>query len=181
MRFFGENWTKENIVAWHMTKASQGEYDGLMTLAAKLYCNGCQSGHRESGTIILFTRDVGMHSSGWWKNPDYERCLHLSLSFRDPATGKPRAKDQALTDEWLELFYGPLQRLMWTEPPFYPEGKRNDVWHYRVFYSPGWVAPILPRGEVYSKAWTPAHWLSYSDLQAKLGREAAKVEGYGLD
>lgn len=184
MRWFTDKWTKDNIVLWHKRQANLSTYNGIVTPRSKLYTDSCISGYRPDGTIILFTRDCEMHDCGWWKNPDYNQCLHLSLSYRDPKTGLFRGKHQSLTDEWLELFYelfyGPLQRLMWTEPPYYPEGKRADVWHYRVFYDRTWSAPLLPRGEVYSKKWTPAHWLSYSDLQEKLGRKRPDVDGSGV-
>lgn len=182
MRTFTDKHPHSLIVEWLKRQASTGDYSGIMTTAAKRYCDDCRSVHQPSGTIFIFTRDVGMHSSGWWKNPDYERCLHLSLSFRDPETGQPIGKDQKWTDTWIDEVYGPLKTLIWTEPPFYPEGKANDVWHYRVFFAPGWVAPILPRGEVYSRDWTPEGWLSWSDLQAKLGRnpDKMKMEGYGI-
>ncbi len=171
MRMFTEQWTKANIVSWVKSRAALGTYDGIMTPRAKAYSDSCTAAYKPDGSILLFTRDEGMHECGWWKNPDYERCLHLSLSFRDPETGKPRPLDKDLSDEWIDLFFGPTKNLIWAEPPYYPEGKKNDVWHYRVFYAPGWVAPILPRGEVYSKDWTPKHWLSWSDLRAKLGQE----------
>lgn len=174
MRIFSEQWTCENIARWLQWKASFGTYDGIMTPYAKAYTDQCKAIHKPSGTILLFTRDEGMHESGWWKNPDYERCLHLSLSFRDPKTGLPRSRDKDWTDKWIEAFFPATKNLIWAEPPYSPEGKKADVWHYRVFYAPGWIAPILPRKEVYSKDFTPAHWLSYSDLQAKLEKEAAE-------
>lgn len=37
------------------------------------------------------------------------------------------------------------------------------VHHYRLFCDKAWK-PILPRGEVYSKDWTPADWKSWSDV-----------------
>ena len=172
MRWFRDNWTPANIATYLHRKASQSTYDGQMTPAAKRYADECKVGHLRSGSILMLTRDVGMHDCGWWKNPDYNQCIHLSLSFRDPQTGKPRERDKEWSRTWVEAVFGPVKTLIWTEPPTYPEGKRNDVYHYRVFYAPGWVAPILPRGEVYSKDWTPAGWLSWSDARAKLQLEA---------
>lgn len=176
MRWFTDKWTLENIAALHKRHAAAGVYNGDGdSLANKVLMADCTSGHIPSGSIVLFTRDKGMHDCGWWKNPDYNQCLHLSLSFRDPATGKYRSKDQEMTDKWLEVFYGPLQRLMWAERPYYPEGKQADCWHYRVFFDPTWSAPILPRGEVYSKKWTPANWMSHSELMASLGRQCEAI------
>lgn len=177
MRWFNEQWTQENIAAYLKRQAAMGTYGGIVNPITQRYCDACQCAHRPSGTIMILTRDMGMHSCGWWKNPDYERCLHLSLSFRDPKTGVPRSRDRKLSDEWIDAVFGPLKTLIWTEPPYYPEGKKNDTWHYRVFFAPDWAAPILPRGEVYSKDWTPADWLSWSDLRAKLHQEKIKMEG----
>lgn len=120
------------------------------------------------GTVLIFTRDEGMHTSGWWKNPDYERCLHLSLSFRDPRTGEPTGHhDRYLADEWCRLFFRHMCRLIWAEPPFSPEGKVHATWHYRVFMAEDWKTPILPRGEVYTREFTKAGWKSWSDVHAK--------------
>lgn len=177
MRWFADHWTIDNIAAGLKRQAAMGSYDGIMTPAAKRYTEACKCAHHSSGSILLFTRDIGMHDCGWWKNPDYNQCLHLSLSFRDPKTGQPRSRDDEWSEKWIDAVFGPMKRLIWTEPPYYPEGKKNDVWHYRVFFAPGWAAPILPRGEVYSKDWTPAHWLSWSDLRAKLGKPEIEVEG----
>lgn len=140
------------------------------------YVDSCTAIHA-SGLIIMLTRDTGHHSSGLWKNPDYERCLHLSLSFRDPATGKPRPRDKAASAIWVRAIFGNLERLVWTEPPVSERGKANDVWHYRVFFADEkFTAPILPRGEVYSKELTEAGWQSWSDQRAAEGRPGARME-----
>lgn len=164
---FQANWSRENISLEMRRRAALGDYNGTLTQQAKAYVEFCTCAYQPDGTILIFTRDIGHHTSGWWKNPDYERCLHLSLSYRDPKTGLPRAKDKELSALWVEAFFGPTKNLIWAEPPYSPEGKRAECWHYRVFYAPDWVAPILPRGEVYSKDWTPANWLSYSDVLQK--------------
>lgn len=181
MRAFDDNWTPTTIANYLMVQASYDTYDGILTPRSKRYTDKCKAIHRSSGSILLFTRDAGMHSSGWWKNPDYEQCLHLSLSFRDPKTGIPRSRDKEWTETWVEAFFGPTKNLIWTEPPYSPDGKKNDVWHYRVFYAPGWVAPILPRKEVYSKDFTPEGWLSWSDYQEKMKKERIVAEGEGID
>jgi hypothetical protein len=173
MRWFDDRWTPDNIAGYLKGRAALSHYTGIMTPAAKRYMNECTAAHRPSGSVLIFTHDAGMHSSGWWKNPDYERCRHLSLSFRDPKTGMPRSRDKEWTRIWIDAFFGPLKVLIWTEPPYYPEGKANDVYHFRVFFSAGWQVPILPRGEVYSKEHAPAG----SDARAKLELEAIEMEG----
>lgn len=115
---------------------------------------------------FLASRDVGHHSSGWFKNPDYERCEHLSLSFWDAMhDNAPIAFDRGLADEVLETFFGSALRLIWEEGPKTPEGVRTGAHHFRVFCDVNWQ-PILPRGEVYSRELTEADWKSWSDKKA---------------
>ena len=140
------------------------------------YLNYCTADHLPTGTRIIYTRDTGYHSSGWWKNPDYERCFHLSLSFCDPETGQAAPRDVRLTTEWIDAFYGDHKRLLWAEPPYSPDGKRSDTWHYRLFCDPSWT-PMLPRGEVYSRDWTPAGWQSFSEVQAGLKMKEDRGDG----
>lgn len=152
-----------------------GTYDGLNTAENRELLHRCKAIHLPTGSILAFTRDEGMHSSGWWKNPDYERCFHLSISFRDPITGALAPKNSRITDDWLDAFYGDAQRYLWAEPPYTKEGKRADVWHYRVFCDPTW-SPMLPRGEVYTKDFTERGWLSFSDLKNERHRALSQLE-----
>jgi hypothetical protein len=164
-----------------MKRTDQHDIDRrISTLIARMR-RQCQSGlfigeetpslarcrHRDFvlGLQALFTRDAGYHSSGWWKNPDYERCFHLSLSFFDPETGEITKKCEDMTAVILKALYGDNVSLLWCEPPYYEEGKIRDVWHYRLFCDEHWQ-PIKPRGEVYSRELTEAGWKSYSDVQA---------------
>ena len=112
---------------------------------------------------LIYTRDVGHHSGGWWKNPDYERCLHLSISFVDRRTGEPQDFDTERADKIAAAFWADDRRKAWIEKPYSDEGKSNRVWHYRLFCDPAW-SPIQPRGEVYSKDDTPADWRSFSEI-----------------
>lgn len=115
---------------------------------------------------LLASRDVGHHSSGWFKNPDYERCEHLSLSFWDAMKDDaPVPFDRTLAKEVLDVFFGSATRLIWEESPKTPGGIRTDAHHFRVFCDVNWQ-PILPRGEVYSRELTEAGWLSWSDRKA---------------
>lgn len=105
---------------------------------------------------IIFTRDIGHHSGGWWKNPDYERCWHLSISFQG-------GKNKKGLEKILDGLFGLDKRKIWIEPPYSKEGKEKEVWHYRLFCDENWQ-PIIPRGEVYSKELTEKGWKSYSEL-----------------
>ena len=134
------------------------------------YMRSCSAYHRQTGSMIIFTRETGYHSQGWWKHPDYERCYHLSLSFRDPITQEPRPFDKKLAAEWIKSFLGNDHTLTWCEPPCYAEGKSVGVHHYRLFCDPEWQA-IKPRGEVYNTCFTEKGWKSFSDLHYKPERE----------
>ena len=53
--------------------AKTGFFDGRSTTT---YFEECRWFVERYDCIIVFTRDIGYHTSGWWKNPDYERCYH---------------------------------------------------------------------------------------------------------
>mgnify|MGYP006976407796 FL=1 len=160
-------------------RARQQLYDGQPTAANLELARFCTHQHRPSGSQMIYTRDADAHLSGWWKNPDYARCLHLSLSYRNvrdrSAYGREMPHDHRLSEQWCRLFFGQHVRWLWCEPPYTEVGKQFDTWHYRLFMTPGWLSPLKPRGEVYSRDNTPARWMSWSDVQeqrAKLGQVA---------
>ena len=155
---------KDSLVRRIRKRAWSGTWNGK---GPTVYFDFCRHIEPVLGMLAIFTRDIGHHSSGWWKNPDYERCLHLSLSFFDPETKSRAPKNQRLTDELVNLIFGPAKRWLWCEPPYSPDGKKMEVWHFRLFCDPGWN-PLKPRGEVYNRELTEAGWLSFSDLQATL-------------
>lgn len=127
------------------------------------YMYACRQIDRPSGTVLMFTRDEGMHSCGWWKNPDYERCYHLTLSFRDPVTFEPAPQNKRLAFRWVKAFFDDDINLLWCEPPYSRNGRLLDVWHYRLFCDPAWE-PIKPRGEVYSRELTEAGYKTFSEI-----------------
>ena len=147
--------------------AESGSYDGrLDTPFQKRYFRRCRVqvplGLMRFVTMI-FTRDTGHHSSGWWKNPDYERCYHLSVSFQTVDGYAPF--DKRVAWEIARMFFGDDVKKAWVEPPYSELGVLAGVYHYRVFCDLGWQA-IEPRGEVYSKEFTERGWKSFSELHA---------------
>lgn len=155
-----------NILVQAMKRhASAGDYvyDGRNPNTP--YFQHARQFHQETGTLLLFTRDVGHHTGGWFKNPDYEQCYHLSLSFWGPQTLKPRSFDHPLAAAWVQAFYGAYTHLVWEEGPQF--NLEPEVRHYRVFCDAHWQ-PILPRGEVYSKEFTEKGWKSFSELNEGL-------------
>lgn len=155
----------KTLVARMRLTAATGLYNGYPTA----YFERCRAYDLATGTHLIFTRDTGYHSSGWWKNPLYERCYHLSLSFRDPESGAFAPFNYRLAARWVETFYGEDKRLVWEEGPYGIDGQGRkvpvEVRHYRLFCDPQWQ-PILPKGEVYSKQFTEKGWRSWSDVQA---------------
>lgn len=151
--------------------ARGGTYTGRIDSPADAkYMARCLRRYRtDPWSQLIFTRDTGMHASGWWKNPDYAQCLHLSLSFVgvEGECVYPLPKHTALTEQWVALFFGDWRRLVWCEPPFSETGKERDVWHYRVFTDPTFSLPLLPRGEVYTREFTAAGWKSWSDVHGE--------------
>ncbi len=140
-----------------------GFYDGRPNPALIVQCRH-EFRHRDTYALVLFTRDIGHHTQGWWKNPDYERCEHLSLSFVDAETLQRAPQDHARAKLWCQAFFRDWCRLLWIEPPYSEQGKAADVYHYRLFMHDDWKTPLLPRGEVYTREFTEAGWKSFSEL-----------------
>jgi hypothetical protein len=134
--------------------ASRGIWDGKTHDA---YFENCRWILEAYPCTLIFTKEVGYHSSGWWKNPDYERCWHLSISF-------PGGKDKCALNNILTNLFGISNlKLLWIEPPYSEQGKKAEVWHYRLFCDEQWN-PIKPRGEVYNTDFTEVGWKSFSEL-----------------
>lgn len=124
-----------------------------------LYFESCRWNLARIPCIMIFTRDTGYHSGGWWKNPLYERCYHLSISF-------PGGIEKNTLAKIIDGLFGSDKKLLWTEPPYSEQGKNLGVWHYRLFCDEFW-RPIMPKGEVYSTQFTERGWKSFSELNAR--------------
>lgn len=160
-------------------RAKHGLFNGQQTPEGMRYLRHCRLVDDVTGTVLIFTRDSGHHSSGWLKNPDYERCWHLSTS---PAPslilipGEQRADpDPKTLAAWLHAFYGESKRYVWSESPKTPEGKARGVWHWRLFCDEHWV-PLLPRKEVYTREFTEAGWKSASQVLSEEGWFTSETE-----
>jgi len=152
------------LLARRMRKrAFAGRFEGHEHETRAPYFQSCR--RIAFGTVLVFTRDTGHHTSGWFKNPDYERCLHLSMSPEPPVLWTPNTPelDTKLRDGWVRAFFGPDLDKVWAESPKSPEGRRVNVWHWRVFCDEHWQ-PIVPRGEVYGTEFTEKGWQSASEM-----------------
>ena len=175
MRYFDHRWNTAGIVRWLQRQAADANnVCDMRQQVDQRKCLRCTAYHIPTGNKILLTRDVGHHSAGWWKSPDYERCKHLSVSFVDPESGEPRQQDKAAAWEIAQEVFRDAARLAWVEPPAFPIGKQYDVYHHRVFYADeDFTVPLLPRGEVYTRQFTEEGWLSWSDYWAERAKEEA--------
>lgn len=177
----------EQLVRRARWRASFGLYDGVVTDASQHFVLSCSHAlpcGPEVLAKIIYTRDIGHHTSGWWKNPDYERCLHLSLSYCENPLWHRRLPHQKGTSEDIaRAFFVDNAKIAWVEGPYSPQGRSADVWHYRVFCDAAWQ-PIRPRGEVYHRRHTPSGWRSFSDVHSYQPTEAEApflIAGSGRD
>lgn len=169
--------SSDALIPFAKLRAQAGIYTGTTSAAnTKLmrYCSHQLVLKPDYRAHLIYTRDSGHHSSGWWRNPDYERCLHLSLSFAGGYHGEQAVPfDRVEAEKIARTFFGEHTPWCWVEKPYTPEGKARDVWHYRLFCNPAWQ-PIQPKGEVYSRENTPAEWQSFSEIHGyKPDREKA--------
>lgn len=165
-------------------QAEHGVFYGIETFSAMQYLSNCTMDvdwGKGLTTRLMFTRDSGHHTSGWFKNPDFERCYHLSIScWFWPAAGitahgamEVRDPEPGEVETFVDLIFGPWKRYIWEESPKSAEGKAARVHHYRVFCDPAWQ-PLMPRGEVYSREFTEKGWKSWSEQRSQpLNPEAA--------
>lgn len=113
---------------------------------------------REPGrwTRLTLTFDHGYHASGWWKNEQYDRCWHLSISH--PTELAIETPDEAEVYEWARLLWRDDARKAWVEgaastlDPY----RLPNVVHARLFVDEH-DQPIIPEGEVYTplRPWSP--------------------------
>lgn len=171
------------VVAELRRRARHGLFDGRGSPEAMRYMRHCRVVDSVTAAVLIFTRDVGHHSSGWLKNPDYEQCWHLSTS---PAPsplilpGVQRAElDRGVRAAWVKAFFGDEVRYVWSESPKTPEGKARDVWHWRLFCDAHWV-PHLPRKEVYTLEFTELGFRSASQVLAEDGHYLLEREDGGV-
>jgi hypothetical protein len=139
------------------------------------YVTFCRRICAETGSVVIFTRDTGHHTSGWMKNPDFERCYHLSLSPKPSEIVLPGVEpiaelDAKTRNAWVRAFFGDDARYTWLESAKSEHGIRRGVEHFRLFCDAGWK-PILPRGDVYSTAFTELGWRSASQVLEEDGTE----------
>lgn len=146
--------------------AKTWEFNGLMSSMNAKMMELSKYIHQNSGTNLIFTRDSNHHLSGWLRNPDYERCWHLSLSpipTRLITPGYTLELNKEIIRMWCEAFFGEHLPLIWMEGPKSEIGKKFRVYHWRLFADEHWN-PILPRKEVYSSEFTEIGWKSASEI-----------------
>lgn len=165
-------------------RAKHGLFNGLSNAAAWRYIRHCTFDDAATLTRVMFTRDIGHHTSGWLKNPDYENCWHLSTSPAPnliilPDDQRLAEPDMKTCARWVHAFYGDDARYVWAESPKTEQGKQRGVWHWRLFCDEHWQ-PIVPRKEVYSRDFTELGWRSASQVLAEDGIVRLETEDGGV-
>lgn len=118
-------------------------------------------------TQVRCSFDTHYHGSGWFKNSDYEQCLHVSVSHVDrgmtevrhipPDLGggtvmAPKLETPSTTEvwAWARAFFGEDAPKAWLEPaasvldPY----RMPNIVHVRLYYDMA-MRPFMPEGEVY--------------------------------
>lgn len=119
-------------------------------------------------TQVRCSFDYHYHGSGWFKNSDFEQCLHVSVSHVDRGHQEVRhippdlgggvavgPKLETPTDAevwaWARAFFGDDARMAWVEPaasvldPY----RMPNIVHLRLYYDQS-MRPFMPSGEVYT-------------------------------
>jgi hypothetical protein len=127
---------------------------------------------------LLLSRDKMHHSVGWWRNAEYEYCLHLSISARERVgvLAATAAQDADAFNSipyedmpheelryWARLIFGEHVDKLWIEPGGTdPRLTRDEahthraINHLRLFFDPETFEPFIPSGEVYDLTrWVP--------------------------
>lgn len=145
-------------------KADEGWYTGDME---SLVAHGAKydvCGRTDHDLLIrlLLTKDRMHHSVGWWRNAEYEYCIHLSISaWHTPE--EPEDIPPAEERYWTFAFFPRTYTMLWhepggTDPRLTPEEKMKNrhFAHLRLFLDPETFEPFIPTGEVYHQTrWLP--------------------------
>lgn len=141
-------------------------YDGGGKPNLKLYRRVSQILDPTAPLTVAVVFDYGHHVSGWFRNSDYDRCLHLSRSAPEPGPpvsllrvysaqyGHPVSAGfmpipQREVELWTRLCFGEHVRWVWHESGQYV----RHVVHLRLFHDRD-NQPVFPLGEVYHlKPW----------------------------
>lgn len=132
---------------------------------------------------LLLTKDKMHHSVGWWRNAEYEYCIHASMSsltsedaakhdrklrlmagtgFKVPMPPYVEIPDLDLRS-WAHAIFGEHVNKVWFEPggtdPRLTREEargRSHMKHLRMFLDPETFEPFIPKGEVYHLTrWIP--------------------------
>ncbi|MDF2992493.1 MAG: hypothetical protein K0S37_3007 [Microbacterium sp.] len=105
---------------------------------------------------LIFTLDRGAHASGWWRNSQYETCLHLSIAARTTELSPQLVEAPAIERRaWAFAMLGEDATKAWNEPPAGENDPHRSApasrstWHTRLFLDQH-MHPIIPTGEVYT-------------------------------
>lgn len=156
----------DRLVKDHVQTAKTGEWHGEIESE---YFDACRRFNGGFGVASILTRDVGYQKAGMWQNPDFDRCLHLTLAFFQPGTVNPTAQHHSVATAIIKKMFFPHVKWVWIEPPYSERDRSHDVWHYRLFCDERWQA-MRPPSDDAAKELTAKGWKSFADVQAAIGQ-----------
>ncbi len=128
-------------------RAASGISDGDPTPSGRAYLANCSEDHPATGTSITFTRCVGFNEYLGVDDPNFERYLHLSLSFwsADDEDGPmpTSRRDEVLCNLCATAFFGDDDPHTWIDLSQTSDGRALDVWHWYLFCDADWQPIIL--------------------------------------
>jgi hypothetical protein len=178
--------SKQRAIAGEMrAEASRGWYIGTMETLQAFGARRVVDSRAEPELVvsILLTKDKMHHSVGWWRNAEYEYCIHASMAaltaedaeahnrkirllsgtgFNIPKPPYVEIPDLDLRS-WAYAIFGEHVNKVWFEPggtdPRLTKEEahgRSVMKHLRLFLEPETFQPFIPKGEVYHLTrWIP--------------------------
>jgi hypothetical protein len=166
-------------------EADRGWYTGDMESLQRYGARRVVDSRAEPELVVslLLTKDKMHHSVGWWRNAEYEFCIHASFAALTRDEADRHARRQRLLGgtgfqvqppqyeeipeldlrTWAVAIFGEHVNKVWFEPggtdPRLTKEEahgRSVMKHLRLFLDPETFEPFIPKGEVYHLTrWIP--------------------------
>lgn len=121
----------DGIVAALKRKAETGINDDVDAAKSLEYLHRCTldvGADANKGVRLMYTRSI--HEG--------EHFLYLSMHFRKAPYTEPHRFDHRFAKRAAPAFFGVYIEDVMVYPPQTDDGKRWNVWHFRLFTSPDW-------------------------------------------
>jgi hypothetical protein len=146
MKLFG---SLAALVPVAKARARSGVHRAGVDRPDAFYSEHCRHGLRLAETLqacVIFSRTAESDTEV------YARYWHLSTSFYRWPDGWPLPNDKARSAEIMRAFFAADADLVWCGPPWSPEGRVVDAWHFWLFCDARW-RPLRPRPAALEPDW----------------------------